>query len=135
MKLRNVVLSLVASSLLFSGMALAQVGFGVEWGRRPRAEVVIVEQPTCVYGYYDYEPYACAPYGFYGDGYFYNGIFLGVGPWANWGYEHGWGGHRFNGGHGGSYRGNGRGNGRGEGRGDGRGRGGNRGHGNGGHRH
>src|ERR1017187_6497508 len=117
MKLRNVVLSLVASSLLFSGMALAQVGFGVEWGRRPRAEVVIVEQPTCVYGYYDYEPYACAPFGFYGDGYFYNGIFLGVGPWSNWGYGHGWGEHRFRGGgRGDRYRG-GRGNERGHARG------------------
>ncbi len=37
--------------------------------------------PVCPYGYFDYAPYACAPYGFYGPGYFYNGIFLGVGPW------------------------------------------------------
>jgi hypothetical protein len=51
--------------------------------------------PVCSYGYYDYAPYACAPYGFYGPGYFYNGIFLGMGPWAGWGYGHGWGGHRF----------------------------------------
>jgi hypothetical protein len=27
-------------------------------------------QPSCAYGYYDYSPYACAPYGFYGPGYF-----------------------------------------------------------------
>ena len=33
--------------------------------------------------------------GFYGPGYFYNGIFLGMGPWAGWGYGHGWGSHRF----------------------------------------
>jgi RNA polymerase primary sigma factor len=48
--------------------------------------------------------------GFYGPGYFFNGIFLGVGPWANWGYGHGWGDHRFSGGGGGRYvagRGNG----------------------------
>lgn len=48
--------------------------------------------------------------GFYGPGYFYNGIFLGVGPWASWGYNHGWGDHRFSGGGGGRYvagRGNG----------------------------
>lgn len=59
--------------------------------------------PICSYGYYEYPPYACAPVGFYGPGYFYNGIFLGVGPWRNWGYGHGWGGHRFVGGGGGRY--------------------------------
>src|SRR5882757_124361 len=32
--------------------------------------------PVCSYGYYDYAPYSCAPVGFYGPGYFYNGIFL-----------------------------------------------------------
>jgi len=63
--------------------------------------------PVCSWGYYDYAPYACAPVGFYGPGYFYGGIFLGMGPWAGWGYDHGWGGHRFSNGGGGSYRGNG----------------------------
>jgi hypothetical protein len=77
------------------------------------AQVVIgvgVSPPMCSYGYYNYAPYGCAPMGFYGPGYFYNGIFLGVGPWANWGYGHGWGEHRFSGGGGGRYvgvRGNG----------------------------
>ena len=61
-------------------------------------------QPSCTWGYYDYAPYGCAPSGYYGPGYFYNGIFLGVGPWSNWGYGHGWGGHRFAGGGGGNYR-------------------------------
>jgi len=51
--------------------------------------------PSCPYGYYEYPPYQCAPGGFYGPGYFYNGVFLGVGPWAHWGYRHGWGSHRF----------------------------------------
>jgi hypothetical protein len=64
-------------------------------------------QPVCSYGYYDYSPYACAPVGFYGPGYFYNGIFLGMGPWAGWGYSHGWGSHRFTNGGGGSYNGGG----------------------------
>jgi hypothetical protein len=59
--------------------------------------------PVCPYGYYDYAPYACAPPGFYGPGYFYNGIFLGVGPWHYWGYRHGWRGHRFVGPGGGMY--------------------------------
>ena len=60
--------------------------------------------PVCPYGYYDYAPYSCAPVGFYGPGYFYNGIFLGVGPWRHWGYRHGWGGHRFVTAGGGRYR-------------------------------
>jgi len=77
------------------------------------AQVVIgvgINPPVCAYGYYNYRPYGCAPSGFYGPGYFYNGVFLGVGPWANWGYGHGWGEHRFSGGGGGRYvgvRGNG----------------------------
>src|ERR1700723_633917 len=61
--------------------------------------------PVCSYGYYGYAPYACAPVGYYGPGYFYNGIFLGMGPWAGWGYNHGWGGHRFVAAGGGRYNG------------------------------
>ena len=71
---------------------------------------IVVEvgvQPVCTYGYYDYAPYQCAPIGFYGPGYFYNGIVLGMGPWAGWGYGHGWGGHRFTDGGGGRYNGGG----------------------------
>ena len=73
-------------------MAGAQVTIGVG-----------VNPPVCSYGYYNYAPYGCAPSGFYGPGYFYNGVFLGVGPWAHWGYGHGWGAHRFSGGGGGRY--------------------------------
>jgi len=93
--------------------------------------------PVCEYGYYDYYPYECAPDGFYGPGYFYNGIFLGVGPWWGWGYGHGWGGHRFYGAGGGRYRGNGRGGYRGgavRGGGGYHGGGGSHGGGHGGHR-
>ncbi len=68
-----------------------------------RGELV---QPACPYGYYDYSPYSCADQGFYGPGYFYNGVFLGVGPWYGWGYNHGWGDHRFYGHGGGIYVGN-----------------------------
>ena len=38
-------------------------------------------EPVCSYGYYDYEPYACAPMGFWGPEYFYRGHFRGSGPW------------------------------------------------------
>ena len=50
-------------------------------------------EPVCAYGYYPYYPYACAPYGYWGPDYFYNGVFIGVGPWyhSHWGgyYGHG----------------------------------------------
>jgi hypothetical protein len=49
----------------------AQVRFGVQVG----------SAPACPYGYYDYSPYQCAPYGYYGPEWFSNGIFVGAGPW------------------------------------------------------
>ena len=94
---------LLSSAALLAGLALAppahaQISFGINIGGPP---------PICRWGYYEYPPYACAPYGFYGPGYFYNGIFLGVGPWAGWGYAHGWGRHRFVNAGGGRYHGRG----------------------------
>jgi hypothetical protein len=37
--------------------------------------------PECPYGYYDYPPYSCAPYGYYGPEWFTGGLFVGAGPW------------------------------------------------------
>jgi hypothetical protein len=37
--------------------------------------------PSCPYGYYDYTPYQCAPYGYYGPEWFHGRTFIGVGPW------------------------------------------------------
>ncbi len=37
--------------------------------------------PSCPYGYYDYTPYRCAPYGYYGPEWFHGRTFIGVGPW------------------------------------------------------
>ena len=92
-------LLLIGATTLFASLAIVP-----EAG----AQVVIsVNPPMCPYGYYDYAPYGCAPGGYYGPGYFYDGIFLGVGPWASWGYSHGWGDHRFRGGGGGRYVGRG----------------------------
>ena len=89
---------LFGTTALLAGLALA-----------PKAQAQIYVnlgvQPVCSYGYYGYAPYACAPYGYYGPGYFYNGIFLGMGPWGGWGYSHGWGSHRFSSEGGGSYHG------------------------------
>lgn len=49
----------------------ARVSFGVSIGAAP----------VCPYGYYDYAPYNCAPYGYYGPEWFTNGVFIGAGPW------------------------------------------------------
>jgi hypothetical protein len=37
--------------------------------------------PRCPYGYYDYAPYNCSPYGYYGPDWFNGGLFIGAGPW------------------------------------------------------
>lgn len=52
-----------------------------------QVSVTIGAPPVCPYGYYDYAPYACAPYGYYGPEWFVNGIFIGAGPWFH-GPEH-----------------------------------------------
>ena len=57
--------------------AQAQVSIGVNVGAAP----------DCPYGYYDYAPYTCAPYGYYGPEWFSNGVFVGAGPWYH-GDEH-----------------------------------------------
>jgi hypothetical protein len=49
--------------------------------------VSIGAAPVCPYGYYDYAPYNCAPYGFYGPEWFSGGAFVGAGPWFH-GPEH-----------------------------------------------
>src|ERR1700679_4077710 len=47
--------------------------------------------PVCPYGYYDYAPYYCAPYGYYGPDWFVGGVFIGAGPWYHG--HHGFYGH------------------------------------------
>jgi len=51
----------------------------------PKAEAQISlnigVEPGCPYGYYDYAPYGCAPYGYYGPEWFHGRTFIGVGPW------------------------------------------------------
>ena len=85
----------IAAALLVPAVQLPKAGAQVT--------VTFGAPPPCPYGYYGYAPYGCAPPGYYGPGYFYNGIFLGVGPWAYWGYNHGWGSYRFRGPGGGHY--------------------------------
>jgi hypothetical protein len=38
-------------------------------------------EPVCPYGYYDYAPYNCSPYGYYGPDWFNGGVFIGAGHW------------------------------------------------------
>ncbi len=47
--------------------------------------------PDCPYGYFDYAPYDCAPYGYYGPDWFDGGVFIGAGPWFHG--PHGFYGH------------------------------------------
>ncbi len=56
----------------------AQVRVGVGIGFGPG---YVAGPPVCPYGYFDYYPYACAPYGYYGGSWFVDGVFIGAGPW------------------------------------------------------
>lgn len=46
-----------------------------------RVDVYIGAAPVCPYGYYPWQPYYCAPYGYYGPDWFASGVFIGAGPW------------------------------------------------------
>jgi hypothetical protein len=37
--------------------------------------------PVCPYGYFNYAPYPCAPFGYYGPQWYTSGVFIGAGPW------------------------------------------------------
>lgn len=77
-------IALLCVILLFgagSSSLRAQVSIGVQIG----------PEPICPYGYFDYPPYYCAPYGYYGPDWFVNGVFIGVGPWFHG--PHGFAGH------------------------------------------
>jgi len=76
--MRNLkLLTLLGLGLLVAPYAHAQ-RFGFEVGVGP---VYGGPPPVCPYGYYDYYPYACAPYGYYGPSWFSGGVFIGAGPW------------------------------------------------------
>src|SRR6266849_6916630 len=90
----------LAIGLFSASNANAQrVTFGVGIG----APAYYGPAPVCAYGYYDYYPYACAPYGFYGPDWFVGDVFIGAGPWYH-GYGRGYYGRGYGYGRGG-YRG------------------------------
>jgi hypothetical protein len=57
----------------------------------PQISISIGTPPPCPYGYFDYAPYNCAPYGYYGPDWFDSGVFIGAGPWFHG--RHGFYGH------------------------------------------
>ncbi len=63
-------------------VAIAAVSFTLAaCGTPAQVGIEIGAAPVCPYGYYDYAPYACAPYGYYGPEWFVDGVFIGAGPW------------------------------------------------------
>ena len=66
-------------------LALAAVVGTCFTATAPKVEAQVVigvgAAPECPYGYYDYAPYSCAPYGYYGPEWFAEGVFIGAGPW------------------------------------------------------
>lgn len=69
----------------FKFLALAIFAGLLFTAQAPRTQaqvsVSIGVAPVCPYGYFDYPPYDCAPYGYYGPEWFNGGIFIGAGPW------------------------------------------------------
>lgn len=109
-------LALIAVLIIPAAFAHSQVAVGVGFGS---GYGYVGGPPVCRYGYYDYYPYACAPYGYYGPDWFVGGVFIGAGPWyhsywghgfygrGGWGYGRGFYGRAYYGGRG--YYGRGRG--------------------------
>ena len=75
-------MALLAVLMVPLAYSQAQVHVGIGIG----VPGYVAGPPVCAYGYYNYYPYACAPYGYYGPQWFVNGVFIGVGPWYHWGH-------------------------------------------------
>lgn len=78
---KSFALSILGGALLGGGISVAPAQVSINIGA----------QPVCPYGYFDYAPYNCAPYGYYGPDWFAGGIFIGAGPWFHG--PHGFYGH------------------------------------------
>ena len=66
--------------LVLAVLAIALLG-GTSPAPAAQVAVDIGVAPECPYGYFDYAPYDCAPYGYYGPDWFVGGLFIGAGPW------------------------------------------------------
>lgn len=65
--------TLLCATAMLAPLALMPTG-------RSQAVIEVGIQPVCAYGYYDYAPLSVRASGLLRPGYFYNGIFLGMGP-------------------------------------------------------
>ena len=72
-------------SLAFATLAAALAGGAAVAPAQISVGVGIGAAPVCPYGYFDYAPYNCAPYGYYGPDWFNGGLFIGAGPWFHGG--------------------------------------------------
>jgi hypothetical protein len=61
--------------------ALIAVLLGMTSSAPAEVSINIGAAAVCPYGYFDYAPYNCAPYGYYGPEWFTGGVFIGAGPW------------------------------------------------------
>jgi hypothetical protein len=66
---------------LLASPALIAVLLSVPRLAPAQVSVNIGAEPGCPYGFYDFAPYNCAPYGYYGPEWFSGGVFIGAGPW------------------------------------------------------
>ena len=83
---------MIRFGILASAVALLALSMGIQpVSAQVSIGVNIGAPPVCPYGYFDYPPYDCAPYGYYGPDWFANGIFIGAGPWFHG--PHGFFGH------------------------------------------
>ena len=73
----NAIKSLTLAAAVAAGLTMA----APQAKAQDDVDVNLGPAPECPYGYYDFEPYDCAPYGYYGPEWFLGGIFIGVGPW------------------------------------------------------
>ena len=69
--------------LAFSALSVALLSSVTPGPSAAAAQIAVSigAAPVCPYGYFDYAPYSCAPYGYYGPDWFSGGIFIGAGPW------------------------------------------------------
>lgn len=82
---------MIRKLLVLSAVAAVALVLGVPSSASAQIVVNIGPAPVCPYGYFDYAPYDCAPYGYYGPDWFTGGVFLGAGPWFHG--PHGFSGH------------------------------------------
>ena len=74
---------------VFSALAATMLsGFS---GAPAQVAISIGAPPMCPYGYFDFAPYDCSPYGYYGPDWFIGGVFIGAGAWFHG--PHGFYGH------------------------------------------